>query len=201
MANPFTWQITDGVLAFKLVDTAAVGYLPTWNAPAGKTSTTVTMADYETSSDTWRCQVTSGVLTPSANSEDSEILATFCTAGRTTTIPKQSRWTLDVDLYQDPQITGVAPLGGLAEYTYRNDAKEVYFMLGLNGTTLPPRAIGRVIMTPEAFGGAARVPLTASASWQVTQWPDLKFGIVAALEDPEADDEAAATSRKQKANA
>jgi hypothetical protein len=196
MADPFTWQITDGVLAFKAVDPLAVGYLPTWNAPGGKTSTTVTMADYETGSATWRCQVTRGILTPSANSEDLEIEATFCSAARTTTTPKQSRWTLDVDIYQDPQVPTAAPAGGLAEYTYKNDAKEVYFMLGLNGTTLPPRAIGRIVMTPTAFGGPARIPLTSPASWQVTQWPDIKFGVLAALED--ADEEAAATSGRSK---
>ena len=48
MADPFIWQIEDGVLAFKVVDTAAVGYLPSWNAPAGKTELTVAMADYDT---------------------------------------------------------------------------------------------------------------------------------------------------------
>lgn len=199
MADPFIWQITDGVLAFKIVDTAAVGYSTTWNAPGGKTAKTVTMADYETGSATWRCQVTSGLLTPTADTTEVDVVPTFCANGRTIPIPMQSSWTLDVDIYQDPQVQGPSPAGGLAEYTYKNDAKEVYFMLSLNGTTLPPRAIGRVVMSPTAFGGAARTPLTASASWRVTQWPDILYGISNTFEADE--EEAATSSRKQKADA
>ena len=53
MTDPIVVQITNGIIAFKRVDTAAVGYLPAWNAPAGKAASAVTMADYETGSATW----------------------------------------------------------------------------------------------------------------------------------------------------
>ena len=175
MADPFIWRITDGVLAFKAVDTAAVGYLPTWNGPGGVTEVTATLADYEADSAFWSCQVTSGTLTPTADSTTTELRATFCSNGRTVPTPLQSTWTLDVDLLQDPHAGPTAPTMGLAEYTYLHDAQEVYFLLGLNGD-LAPRAVGRVRLSPTAFGGAARTPLTASASWPVTQWPSIAWG-------------------------
>lgn len=178
MADPFIWSIEDGVLAFAVVDTAAVGYLPSWNAPGGKTSATATMADYDAGSESWRCQVTAGTLTPSADTTTQDVPSTFCVNGRTIPTPKQSTWTLDIEMLQDPQAPSADPVMGLAEFTYRHDAVEVYFLLGLNGTDDPPRAVGRVRMSPTAFGGAARTPLTADASWPVTQWPDIAWGLV-----------------------
>ena len=63
MADPFIWQIEDGVLAFKIVDTAAVGYARRGTRPParprrqddGRLRHRVRI---------WRCQVTSGILTP-----------------------------------------------------------------------------------------------------------------------------------------
>jgi hypothetical protein len=176
MSDPFIWQIEDGVLALSVVDTAEVGYLPAWNAPAGHTQLTAVMAEDEADSTFWRCQVTSGVLTPSADSTTQDVPATFCANGRTIPTPLQSTWTLDVEILQDPHAGPTTPTMGLAEYTYLHDSEEVYFLLGLNGTDDPPRAIGRVRMSPTAFGGGARTPLTATASWPVTQWPDIAWG-------------------------
>jgi hypothetical protein len=177
MSDPFIWQIEDGVLAFSVVDTAEVGYLPTWNAPAGKAIDVVTIADYEADSAFWKCQVTSGMLTPTADTTTQDVPSTFCQNGRTIPTPLQSTWTLDIEMLQDPQAGPTSPTMGLAQFTYENDAAEVYFMLGLNGDTAAPRAIGRVRMSPTAFGGVARTPLTATASWPVTQWPDIAWGL------------------------
>ncbi len=180
MSDPFIWSIEDGVLAFVVVDTAAVGYLPSWNAPGGATALTATIADYDAGSEAWRCQVTSGMLTPTADSTTQDVPSTFCVNGRTIPTPKQSTWTLDVEMLQDPQApssTTPTVAMGLAEFTYRHDSQEVYFLLGLNGDAAPPQAIGRVRMSPTAFGGAARTPLTATASWPVSQWPDIAWGL------------------------
>ena len=58
-----------------------------------------------------------------------------------------------------------------------HDAEEVYFLLGLNGATNPPRAIGRIRMSPTAFGGVAQeILLPPRVSWPVTQWPDIAWG-------------------------
>ena len=157
MSDPFIWQIEDGVLAFAVVDTAAVGYLPSWNAPGGATEEDADLADYDLGSASWRCQVTAGTLTPTADTTNQQVVATFCVNGRTIPTPMQSTWTLDVEMLQDPQAPSstIAPVTmGLAEFTYRHDAQEVYFLLGLNGDGAPrrrsdgsggrpPRSVGR----------------------------------------------------------
>jgi hypothetical protein len=177
MADPFIWQIEDGVLAFAVVDTAAVGYLPSWNAPGGVAVGEADIAAYDLGSAAWRCQVTAGTLTPTADTTEQTVPATFCVNGRTIPTPMQSTWTLDVEILQDPHAPSSAGAMGLAEFTYRNDAREVYFLLGLNGDGVPPQAVGRVRMSPTAFGGTARTPLTATASWPVSQWPDIAWGM------------------------
>lgn len=196
MSDPFIWQIENGTLWFSVVDTAEVGYLPAWNAPTGKTALTAALADYEADGAFWSCQVTSGTLTPTADTTTQDVPATFCVNGRTIPTPLQSTWTLDIEMLQDPQAGPTSPTMGLAEFTYLHDSDEVYFLLGLNGDTNPPRAIGRVRMSPTAFGGAARTPLTATASWPVSQWPDIAWGTSAVLGTTTA-----AESGKSKASA
>jgi hypothetical protein len=174
--SAFTWRIESGVLALSVVDPLEALYSPAWNAPAGKTSTTAVIADYEADSTFWSCQVTAGTLTPSADTTTQDLPATFCQKGATVPTPAQSTWTLDVEMLQDPHAGPTSPTMGLAEYTYLHDAEEVYFLLGLNGDTNPPRAIGRIRMSPTAFGGVAQEILTASVSWPVSQWPDIAWG-------------------------
>ena len=130
MADPIVVQITNGVIAFKRVDTAAVGYLPAWNAPAGKAASAVTMADYETGSATWSCQITSGTLTAAGDTgTTTEVAATFCTASRSIPTPGVTAYTLDVELLQDP--TQAPASKGISQYLFEEDTFEDYFMLGL----------------------------------------------------------------------
>src|SRR5262245_49014610 len=107
MSDPTYWQITNGLLAFATVDTAASGYLETWKAPGGKTTATVLMSDYDADAETaaWSCQVVSGALTPTSASNDITIDPTFCVAGKTIPQPQQASWTLDVDIYSQVAIT------------------------------------------------------------------------------------------------
>ena len=182
MSDPIVVQITNGVIAFKRVDTAAVGYLPTWNAPAGKTAITVTMADYETGSATWSCQITSGMLTAAGDTgTTTEVAATFCAAARSIPAPGVTAYTLDVELLQDPTVA--SPTKGISQYLFEEDTYENYFMLGLNGPTAGPRAVGRVRMIAGSFGGAARTALTATLSLPVTQKPSIAFGTTLVFED------------------
>ena len=180
MPTPQYFTITDGVLAFELVDTGEAGYADTWKAPGGKTLTNVVLADYAADGVTsnWSCQVTSGVLTPSAVTNDQTLSATFCVPSSVTPSPGTSTWTLDVEIYQQ-----VAVETGLDAYLYAADAKELYFLLGLGGSvTTPapavnaPKAIGRVVGMPVAFGGVAREPLTATFSLQLKGVPDIAYG-------------------------
>ena len=180
MAGPNYFQITNGVLAFETVDTAAAGYSPDWKAPDGATLTEVVMADYAADAVTsaWSCQVRSAVLTPSAVTNDQTIEATFCENQSVIPAPGISTWTLDVDIYQQ-----IAIATGLDAFLFANDAKELYFLIGFGGeVTTPapavnaPKAIGRCVGMPVAFGGAAYVPLTATFSLQLKGVPDIAYG-------------------------
>ena len=135
MPDASIFQITNGVVAFELVDTEAVGYADSWQAPGGKTLTTVTLADYSADATTsnWSCQVTSGMLTPSANTNDVEVPATFCNAARTIPQPGESSFALDVEFLQQ-----VAIATGLDAFLFANDTMEAYFILGLAGTVTTP---------------------------------------------------------------
>lgn len=180
MPDPNIFEITDGVLAFELVDVTAAGYDPSWQAPGGATLTDVTLADYAADATTsnWSCQVTSGQITPSANNNDQTIPATFCVNSRVVPRPGDSSFTLDVEFLQQ-----IAIATGLDAFLYANDALEAYFLLGLAGTvTTPapginaPKAIGRCQLLAAQFGGAPRTPLTATLSLPLTRKADIAFG-------------------------
>jgi len=180
MPAPNFWQIIDGVLAFEVVDTAEAGYSPDWMAPGGKTLANVVLADYSADAATsaWSCQVTSGALTPSAVTNDQTLDATWCQPQQVIPSPGLSTWTLDVTIFQQ-----IAVDTGLDAFLYAADAKELFFLIGLNGqVTTPtpgvnaPKAIGRCLGMPVTFGGAGRVPLTATFSLQVSGTPDIAFG-------------------------
>src|SRR5262245_62692375 len=122
------FEIENGVLAMAPVDTAAVGYTDDWLAPGGKAVDVVTLADYDTNSQAWSCQTTSGALTPTADTSTRDVPATFCDNGETVPAPKKSTWSLDCELLQDPNVSTT-----LFAFLVTHDAEEVYFMLGLNG--------------------------------------------------------------------
>jgi hypothetical protein len=179
MSAPAIWRIESGVLAFTDVDPDAVGYLASWVAPGGGTAATVDYADYETDSTFWGCQITSGALTPSADSTTQDLPSTFCQLGETLPTPKLSTWTLDVEMIQDSHITtGVGPAQtmSLAEYLFTHDAVEVYYMLGLDAANKAPRAVGRVVLSAATFGGVAQEILLATGSWPTSGKPDIEFG-------------------------
>lgn len=180
MPGPQYFQITDGVLAFEVVDTAEVGYTDDWKAPGGATIDAVLMSDYSADATTssWSCQVTSGVLTPSAVTNDQTVAATWCAPQTVTPSPGTSTWTLDIEIFQQLAVDT-----GLDAFLFAADAQELYFLIGLAGqVTTPtpainkPKAIGRCIGMPVAFGGAGREPLTATFSLQVKGVPDIAYG-------------------------
>jgi len=165
------FKIENGVLAFTLVDTAAVGYLASWQAPAGKAVDAVVLADYTTAAgNDFSCQVTTGALNASPNTTDDTTPATFCQPEVTETTVGVTSFTLDATILQDPNISV-----GASAYAFEHDTKEVFWMLGLDGVN-PPKAIGRARMVAGAFGGDARVTLTADLSLPVTRKPDIEFG-------------------------
>jgi hypothetical protein len=164
------FQIESGVLAFAVVNTAAVGYSSVWQAPGGKTLTNVTLADYNAASQSWSCQTTAGSLNATADTTTSDVPATFCEAGETIPTPAQSSYELAVTFLQDPNVST-----GLNRFLFENDTNESYFLLGLSGAN-PPMAIGRVRLSSATIGGEARTTLTADITLPLSRKPDIEFG-------------------------
>lgn len=173
MPSVKAFEIENGVLALTLVDPAAVGYLPTWQAPAGKEIDTVSLTDYTTPAkgNDLSCVTTSGAINASPNTSDKTQDATFCGPEETTTTVGVTSYTLDATVLQDPLIAG-----GVSAYCVEHDTKEAYFYLGLAGDGNPPAAIGRLRIIAGSFGGGARVALTSTHPLPISPKPDFWFG-------------------------
>jgi hypothetical protein len=163
-------MIEQGELGLMVVDTAAVGYLDSWQAPGGKAVDVVALADYDTGSTGWTCQMTSGALTPSPNTTTSDVPATFCKPGKSIPTPGETTFTLDLTFLQDPNVST-----GLSAFLYANDTKEAYVSFGMNDGE-PPRMIGRVRLAAGLVGGDARITLVATISLPLVRRPDIEFG-------------------------
>lgn len=170
MSDAVIFQIENGEFGLTLVDKAAIGYTDAWQAPAGATVDTVTLADYEAESAAWTCQITSGALTASPNSETQTIPATLCTAAKNTPLPVETSYSLDLSFLQDPNVAM-----GISRYLFEHDTKEAYAYFGMDGAN-PPRMIGRVRLVAGTIGGGARVILTADTSLPLVRKPDVEFG-------------------------
>ena len=170
MADPVIFKIYDGQLGLKLVDRAAVGYMDTWRAPAGKTVDTVTLADYETSSSTFMCQVTSAQITSSPDTTTEDVEATMCAPAKTIPTPGESTFAIDVGALSDLNVAA-----GLQRFAFEHDAEECYLYVGFNGTD-PPRAIGRVMMASLPIGGDMRAKMLGTVTWPFTGKPQIEFG-------------------------
>lgn len=170
MADAVVFQIEDGEFGLSIVDKAAVGYLDSWQAPAGKAVDAVALADYEAGAVAWTCQVTSGALTAAPNTTTVDIPATFCNAAKSTPQPGETSYSLDMSFLQDPNVAA-----GLNRFLFENDTKEAFAYLGLDGAN-PPKMIGRVKLVAGTIGGGARVILTADTSLPLVRKPDIEFG-------------------------
>lgn len=165
------FKIENGVLAMTVVDTTEVGYLAKWQAPGGAEVFDAVLADYETTGSDLSCQITSGALNASPNTTTDTTPATFCGPEVNTTSVGVTSYTLDSTILQDPNVSA-----GVSAYLFEHDTKEAYFYLGLAGDNLPPAAIGRCRIVAGAFGGDARVTLTATLSLPVSSKPDAWYG-------------------------
>lgn len=170
MSDPVIFSIEQGEFGLALIDTAAVGYLDTWQAPGGKSVDVVALADYDTGSAAWTCQNTAGALTASPNSTTQDIPATFCSPARSVPQPGETSYSVDISFLQDPVVAA-----GLSAYLYENDTLEAYIYFGLDGGD-PPRMIGRVRLAAGTIGGEARSTLTADVSLPLVRRPDIEFG-------------------------
>lgn len=171
MADATVFQIENGTIALKVVDTTAVGYTAAWLAPGGKAVDVVTAADYDTSSPVWTCQTTAGALTATQDTTTTDVPATFCAPAKSIPQPAQTSFSLDLSFLQDPQIKL-----GLSRFLFENDTKEAYVFFGMNGWA-PPKMIGRVRLVAGTIGGEARTTLTADVSLPLSGRPQIAFGI------------------------
>ena len=150
MSAAVLFKITDGVFGLTLVDKAAVGYLDTWQAPAGVEADVVTIAAYETAGKglSFQCQTTSAALTASSNTSDDTTPATMCEAEVTTTLVGVTSYSLDATVLQDPNDSD-----GISAYLFEHDTMEAYFYLGYAGDAAPPAAVGRCTISAGAIYG------------------------------------------------
>jgi hypothetical protein len=169
--DPTLVNVKDGWVLLSVVDRAATGYSEAWQAPGGATAATAAAADYEDAG-SFRCQITSGKLTPSKNVNRRDRAATFCSPASSTVQVGQTTYSLDLAFFQDQTVRD-----GLSSFLYENDTREAFFLLGLgNGEMAPPRAVGRVFIVAGGFGGEPQADLTDSISLDVVRKPDVLFG-------------------------
>lgn len=161
MSDPTYFRIENGQFGLQIVDTAAVGYDPAWLAPGGKTAATAVIADYDTKSPSWSCQVTEMRMTATASTRTETIEDTICQAGREVANPQKATWAVVLSLYQDANYVA------LQQFADEHDAELAYFFAAFNGVD-PPKAVGTLYLAPlPDLGGVARTNLKATAKWPV----------------------------------
>jgi len=128
----------------------------------------------------FECQVTEASINAVPNLET--VPATFCSPEAQA--PAATGYTLAVAWLQD----WTAPSGGLSGYAYTHDTELKWFELKLDKDDTTTVATGQVRLVAGAFGGAAGIPLPATAEWPVQGKPDITMPAAAGLA---ADEEAA----------
>ena len=176
MSDALRFKITDGVLAFSVVDTAALGYSDAWQSPGCVAVNVATLADYTDASAQWSCQVSTATIDASADTTTESVEATWCSPAKTTPNPGETSFTINATFFQDQGHDDA----GLWSFLYANDTKEAYFYMGLGGDAAPPAAIGRCRITAATFGGAGQVSLTATLSCPVSRRYDAWVGAAGA---------------------
>lgn len=161
MSDATYFRILNGQFGLAEVDTAAVGYQPTWLAPGGVDVETATISIYDAGSPTWSCQVTEMRMTATSSTRTETVEDTICAAGREVPNPQKAAWAVVLSLYQDANYVA------LQQFADEHDAEQVYFFAAFDGVN-PPKAIGRVFMAPlPDLGGVARTNLKTTVTWQV----------------------------------
>jgi len=117
------------------------------------------------SGEEFECQVTEASINAVPNLET--VPATFCSPEAQA--PAATGYTLAVTWLQD----WTDPGGGLSGYAYTNDTELKWFELKLDKDDVTPVATGQVRLVAGSFGGAAGIPLPASAEWPCQGKPDI----------------------------
>jgi len=167
------FKITAGVVALDLVDPAAVGYDPAWQAPGGKTLPDVRVADYDALTTGYGCQLVTGVVSATANTTTETIAGTWCDLPATEQIAGADSWAAAWDHYQDPTLAD-----GLSAYLFEHAGKDAYLYVGCGGDGVPPVFIGVVTLSASSLGGG-RSANRSQVTFQFKRKPDGQFGTAA----------------------
>lgn len=172
MTAPLRFKIEQGAFALALVDTAAVGYLPAWQAPGGVAVDVATLDDYTDTAAHWSCQVQNMTIDPSPNTNDETVEATWCEPQTVIPNPGVTSFAINGTVVADVHVTE-----SLIAFLYLHDTEEAYFYMGLAGDNAPPAAIGRCRIQASSFGGAGRVTLVNTVgALPLTQRYDMWYG-------------------------
>lgn len=166
------FMVTNGVLGLEPVNTAAVGYLPEWQAPGGKDIGAVSMSDYPDAAG-FSCQVVTAVLEPTPNETTRNDDQTLCEAAAPApvVVVGEPSFVLSVDMYTDPNQPD-----GLASFLFEHRTKPCYVYFGANGDAVPSALIGVVTVQPSALYGGAKDPNRATLSLPFQRTPDVVTG-------------------------
>lgn len=164
------FEIESGQFGLAIVDTDAVGYADSWQAPGGLLADTATLADYDAASATWSCQITSGALEASPDTTTTDVPATWCEPAETIPAPGKTSFTFVATFLQDPNV-----VAGLNRFLFEHDTEEAYIFVGFDATN-PPRFVGRCRLVAGTIGGDARTSLTADISLPMSRKPSVEFG-------------------------
>jgi hypothetical protein len=172
MSDPHIFEITEGYFGLAVVNTAATGFLDTWQTPEGDvgsgstlTPLVAVLADYGVPASGWTCQVTQGQINARPSTTTVNRRATFCAPAATIPTPGESTFELVFRFYQDVDVAN-----SLSLWLLDHDTEEAYFYLGFNADA-PPTAVGRVRVAAGSIGGDPRTPLEATVTMQLTRKP------------------------------
>lgn len=133
---------------------------------------TIKLADDEAGlalGDAYECQITSAVLTASANYQT--VPATGCAPQSQS--PGRTSWAFDVAWLQDWTVAGG---GGLSQYAYDNDGLAKWFEFTADTVGAPTvKATGQVYIAAGSYGGTFGdgSAATATSSWPCVDVPDI----------------------------
>lgn len=164
------FKITDGKFALALVGDADD---PAWQAPTGGVLPDVAVADYDTETASFACQVVTGVLTSTENVTTENIDGTWCDPPEVAQIVGEDSFAIEWDVYQDPNVVG------LNAYLYEHRGKRAYAYFGAGGDGVPPTAVGVVTLKSASIGGG-RGAARAQVKFPFERAPDIQFGTATA---------------------
>ena len=167
------FKIENGVVALALVDPAAIGYDPGWQAPGGKVLPTVAQADYDPTTTGYGCQLVTGVVSATQNTTSETVDGTWCDLPETQTIAGADTWSAAWDHYQDATLAD-----GLSAYLFEHAGKDAYLYVACGGDQVPPAFIGVVTLSASSIGGG-RSANRSQVTMQFKRKPDGQFGTAA----------------------